>query len=144
MKYLGYLAYEQKVEVFGEGDDEDEIIREFVHIPNDEIRLEFSNILKMTKHEVLVDLLSNSKKLLQDTISGNEEAVAKAIDEIRQMNYAPTYYNDEQALRYVIKFAYIVCVDNYMKIKELPIGKGVADVVFNSRTGHQTICSETT
>ena len=101
--------------------------------PDDEIRLEFSNILKMTKHEVLVDLLSNSKKLLQDTISGNEEAVAKAIDEIRQMNYAPTYYNDEQALRYVIKFSYIVCVDNYMKIKELPSGKGVADVVFIPR-----------
>jgi len=131
--HLGYLAYEQKVEILGEGDDEDEIIREFVHIPNDEIRLEFSNILKMTKHEVLVDLLSNSKKLLQDTISGNEEAVAKAIDEIRQMNYAPTYYNDEQALRYVIKFAYIVCVDNYMKIEELPSGKGIADVVFIPR-----------
>lgn len=131
--HLGYLAYEQKVEILGEGDDEDEIIREFVHIPNDEIRLEFSNILKMTKHEVLVDLLSNSKKLLQDTISGNEEAVAKAIDEIRMMNYAPTYYNDEQALRYVIKFAYIVCVDNYMKIEELPSGKGIADVVFIPR-----------
>lgn len=131
--HLGYLAYEQKVEILSEGDDEDEIIREFVHIPNDEIRLEFSNILKMTKHEVLVDLLSNSKKLLQDTISGNEEAVAKAIDEVRQMNYAPTYYNDEQALRYVIKFAYIVCVDNYMKIEALPSGKGVADVVFIPR-----------
>lgn len=131
--HLGYLAYEQKIEVFGEGDDTDEIIREFVHIPNDEIKLEFSNILKMAKHEVLVDLLSKSRKLLQDTINGNEEAVAKAIDEIRLMNYAPTYYNDEQALRYVIKFAYIVCVDNYMKIEELPSGKGIADVVFIPR-----------
>lgn len=131
--HLGYLAYEQKTEILGEDDDADEIIREFVHIPNEEIRLEFSNILKMAKHEVLVSLLSNSRKLLQDTIDGNEEAVAKAIDEIRQMNYAPTYYNDEQALRYVIKFAYIVCVDNYMKIKELPSGKGVADVVFIPR-----------
>ncbi|MCR5609057.1 MAG: ATP-binding protein [Lachnospiraceae bacterium] len=131
--HLGYLAYEQKVEVFGEGEDEDEIIREFVYIPNDEVRLEFSNILKITKHEVLTELLSASKKLLQDTINGNEEAVAKAIDEIRQMNYAPTYYNNEQALRYVIKFAYIVCVDNYMKIEELPSGKGIADVVFIPR-----------
>lgn len=131
--HLGYLAYEQKIEILGDGDDEDEIIREFVHIPNNEIKLEFSNILKMTKHEALVSLLSNSKKLLHDTIDGNEEAVARAIDEIRQMNYAPTYYNDEQALRYVIKFAYIICVDNYMKIEELPSGKGVADVVFIPR-----------
>jgi Protein of unknown function (DUF1703). len=49
------------------------------------------------------------------------------------MDYAPTYSNDEQALRYVIKFAYIVCVDNYMKIEELPSGKGIADVVFIPR-----------
>ena len=131
--HLGYLAYEQRVEVLGEGDEEDELIREFVYIPNDEVRLEFKNILKLAKHEVLVELLTNSKKLFQDTISGNEEAVAKAIDEIRMMNYAPTYYNDEQALRYVIKFAYIVCVDNYMKIEELPSGKGIADVVFIPR-----------
>ena len=77
--HLGYLAYRQKVEILGEGDDEDELIREFVYIPNDEVRLEFKNILKLAKHEVLVELLTNSKKLLQDTISGNEEAVAKRI-----------------------------------------------------------------
>ena len=33
-------------------------------------------------------------------------------------------------LRYVIKFAYIVCVDKYLSIQELPSGKGIADVVF--------------
>lgn len=119
--------------MLGDGDSADEINREFVHIPNDEIRLEFSNILKMAKHEVLVELLTASKKLLQDTIDGNETAVAQAIDNIRQMNYAPTNYNDEQALRYVIKFAYLVCADSYMKIEELPSGKGVADVVFIPR-----------
>ena len=40
------------------------------------------------------------------------------------------YYNNEQALRYVIKFAYIVCIDYYLKVEELPTGKGIADVVF--------------
>ena len=40
------------------------------------------------------------------------------------------FYNNEQALRYVIKFAYIVCIDYYLKIEELPIGHGIADVVF--------------
>lgn len=38
--------------------------------------------------------------------------------------------HNEQALRYVIKFAYIVCVDKYMRIEELPSGKGIADVVY--------------
>jgi len=40
------------------------------------------------------------------------------------------FYNNEQALRYVIKFAYIVCIDYYLKVEELPTGKGIADVVF--------------
>ncbi|MBP3205356.1 MAG: hypothetical protein J6M66_08030 [Lachnospiraceae bacterium] len=37
---------------------------------------------------------------------------------------------DEQALRYVIKFAYIAAIDQYLKVKELPSGKGIADVVY--------------
>ena len=41
-----------------------------------------------------------------------------------KINIHLTLYNDEQALRYVIKFAYIVCVDDYMKIEELPSGRG--------------------
>ena len=71
-----------------------------------------------------------SEKLLSDTLAGNEKAVAKAIENVRESNYAPQYYNNEQALRYAVKFAYIVCVDRFMKIEELPTGKGLADVVF--------------
>lgn len=48
----------------------------------------------------------------------------------RLSQYAPTFYNDEQALRYVIKFAYIAAVEHYLKIEELPSGRGIADVVF--------------
>ena len=40
------------------------------------------------------------------------------------------YYNNEQSLRYVIKFAYIICIDYYLKVEELPTGHGIADVVF--------------
>ena len=133
LAHLGYLSYEQKTEIFGEPNSTDEIIREFVRIPNDEVRLEFNNILKISKHKVLVGLLTDSAKLLNDTIAGDETAVASAIDKIRDMNYAPTYYNNEQALRYIIKFAYIICVDRYMKIEELPSGKGIADVVYIPR-----------
>ena len=75
-------------------------------------------------------LLSRSRKLLEDTISGKSTEVAKAIDEVRQTQYAPTFYNDEQALRYVIKFAYITAIDQYFKVEELPSGKGIADVVY--------------
>ncbi len=54
-----------------------------------------------------IELVSRSRKLLEDTIAGNAEAVAWAVEEIRGMQYAPTFYNDGQALRYVIKYAYM-------------------------------------
>lgn len=77
-----------------------------------------------------MELLGRSKKLLEDTIAGDGQAVAEAIEEIRDSQYAPTYYNDEQALRYVIKFAYIAAIDQYLKVEELSSGKGIADVVY--------------
>nr|WP_300662899.1 PD-(D/E)XK nuclease domain-containing protein [uncultured Acetatifactor sp.] len=33
-------------------------------------------------------------------------------------------------MRYVIKFAYIAAIDQYLKVEELPSGKGIADVVY--------------
>ena len=77
-----------------------------------------------------MELLGRSRRLLEDTIAGNAEAVAKAIEQIRGTQYAPTFYNNEQALRYVIKFAYIAAMDQYLKVEELPSGKGIADVVY--------------
>ena len=67
---------------------------------------------------------------MEDTIAGKSTEVAEAVDLVRQTQYAPTFYNDEQALRYVIKFAYIAAIDQYLKVEELPSGKGIADVVY--------------
>ena len=100
-------------------------------IPNEEVRTEFEEILEGTGASPRwMELISRSRKLLEDTIGGNGDAVARAIEEIRATQYAPTFYNNEQALRYVVKFAYIAAVDQYLKIEELPSGKGIADVVF--------------
>ena len=97
---------------------------------NEEIKQEFENLLKNRKPSKLTELISRSEKLLSDTLAGNGDAVAEAIKNVRATNYAPTFYNNEQSLRYAIKFAYIVCIDRYMKVKELPSGKGYADVVY--------------
>ncbi len=114
--HLGYLSYDKNSQT--------------VRIPNEEVKQEFTDILDNPKHTKLIKLISMSEKLLSDTLAGNEKAVAKAIENVRESNYAPQYYNNEQALRYAVKFAYIVCVDRFMKIEELPTGKGLADVVF--------------
>ncbi len=116
MIHLGYLAY-----------DED---TSNVRIPNEEVREEFDSLVRKANMNKLAELIRNSERLLKNTLSGNSEAVSKAIDRIRDSNYAPNFYNNEQALRYIIKFAYIICVDKYMRIEELPSGKGIADVVY--------------
>ena len=100
-------------------------------IPNEEIRTEFRKILRdRNVNQGWMKLLSHSRKLLEDTIAGKSMEVAEAIDAVRQTQYAPTFFNDEQALRYVIKFAYIAAKDQYLKVEELPSGRGIADVVF--------------
>ncbi len=40
------------------------------------------------------------------------------------------YYNNEQALRATVKYAYITCIDQYQRIEELPSGHGCADIVY--------------
>lgn len=114
--HLGYLSYDSK--------------EKRVRIPNEEVRFEFEDLLQNAQHTRLAKLVQDSVKLLQDTLNGNEEDVVNAIVRVRETNYAPMFYNNEQALRYVIKFAYIICVDYYLKVEELPTGHGIADVVF--------------
>ncbi len=91
--HLGYLTYEEEPNSY---DDGDEVVG-LVKIPNEEVRSEFEKILRKAKHRDLVDLVRKSDKLLSDTFEGNAEAVAKAISEVHESEYAPTLYNDEQS-----------------------------------------------
>ncbi len=116
MIHLGYLVYDVDTST--------------ARIPNEELRIEFKRLLNRPSNKRLADLVRDSERLLKDTLNGNETAVVETIKRVRETNYAPIYYNNEQALRYVIKFAYIVCVDYYFKVEELPTGHGIADVVF--------------
>lgn len=116
MIHLGYLAYDAETKC--------------VRIPNREVYSEFAGLIRYADTNKLAGLIKASEGLLDDTINGCGDSVVKAIEHIRESNYAPTYYNNEQDLRYVIKFAFIVCVDRYMKVEELPSGIGIADVVY--------------
>lgn len=118
--HLGYLTWDR--------------MQRTARIPNEEIKAEFRNILKGDNvNRRWLELIGRSRKLLESTIEGDSDAVAEAIETIRSTQYAPTFYNDEQALRYVIKFAYIAAIDQYFKVEELPSGKGIADVVYLPR-----------
>ncbi len=115
--HLGYLTYREEEQT--------------VQIPNEEVRIEFRQFLSQKSVNTgWMRLIKRSQKLLDDTIAGNGGAVAEALEEIREEQYAPQYYNDEQALRAVIKYAYIAAFGQYVKVEEMPSGKGIADVVF--------------
>ncbi len=124
--HLGYLTYEEIPDSY----DDDGALAGVARIPNEEVRSEFRNILRKAKHPELIRMIKDSDQLLKDTLAGNCEAIAKAISDIHDREYAPTFYNNEQSLRYVVKMAYISCVDQYAKIEELPSGHGIADIVF--------------
>ncbi|WP_026527623.1 AAA family ATPase [Butyrivibrio sp. VCD2006] len=122
--HLGYLAYDAKT---GKA-----------RIPNEEIRREFISTVRTGNHEATTKIIRNSDQLIADTIDGNEEAVAKAVEEVHTagtFGISPLFYNDEQALRSVVKFAYISCANNYIKVEELPAGRGYADVVYIPNPG---------
>lgn len=114
--HLGYLAYDADAKA--------------VFIPNKEVRQEFVRAVTMGKHQKVARLIQNSDHLLEQTLNMNEEAVAAVIEEAHNAGTAPLFYNNEQALRSVIRFAYISCVDDFMQIEELPSRKGYADLVF--------------
>ena len=122
--HLGYLAY----------DNESQKAR----IPNEEIRREFVSTIRVGSHETTNRIIRNSDQLLADTIDGNEEAVARAIEEAHDagtLGVSPLFYNDEQALRSVVKVAYISAVNDYIKVEELPSGRGYADLVYIPKNG---------
>lgn len=115
--HLGYLTYHEAGKT--------------VQIPNEEVRIEFNQFLVQKRISAgWLSLIQRSQKLLEDTIAGRSDAVATALNKIREEQYAPQFYNNEQALRAIIKYAYIVAVGQYVKVEEMPSGKGIADVVF--------------
>ena len=113
--HLGYLSYNRD--------------NRTCRIPNQEVRQEFERTIQDTGWEVIATAISISEQLLKDTFAGNEEAVAKAIETVHQDNTSILQYNDENALAYVVSLAYQAAHQYYKFYRELPTGKGFADIV---------------
>ena len=81
----------------------------------------------------MANTIQNSKFLLDATIAGNENAVAKAIDLAHDENTSILAYNDENSLACVITVAYIWARNEYVIHREYATGKGYADLVMIPR-----------
>ena len=114
--HLGYLCYNRKDKTCS--------------IPNEEVRIEWINSIEdSADYKKVMAVVNASKKLLDDTIQGNEEAVARALDAAHTEVTNPLTYNDEHCFQSAICLAYFYANTRYTLVKELPTGKGYADLV---------------
>ena len=104
-----------------------------VHIPNQEVQKEFINCIEDGGWEPVMDAIRKSEELLAATIRGEEETVARMIENAHQENTSILAYNDENSLACVIALAYYSAKKNYVVYRELAGGKGFADMVFVPR-----------
>lgn len=116
--HLGYLGYRSDTEK--------------VFIPNNEILNEYVTSISNSDWGEVTKALRSSKTALEAIWSRNEALVAKAVEEA---HYESSYlqYNDENALSYTISLAFYAARNFYTVIKELPTGKGRADMVYLPR-----------
>ena len=124
--HLGYLAIKGSTN-----------LGVIVHIPNEEIKLEFKTCVKNNnRYAGVYDLIKNTDVLLNDIWSLNSEAVAKIFDEAHQDHTSILTYNNENSLANVIAISLFLSTTNtYNVIRELPTGKGYADLVYLPKLG---------
>lgn len=114
--HLGYLGYDSE--------------KEEAFIPNREITREFENAMSVGGWQEIMRVLKASEKLLEDTLRGDEESVAEGLDRAHMEVSSILTYNDENSLGCAIGLAYYSARKDYRMIRELPTGRGFADVVF--------------
>ena len=99
-------------------------------IPNKEIIGEFENAMSVGGWSGVMDILKASEKLLEDTLRGDAQSVAKELDRAHTQAASILTYQDENSLSCAIGLAYYSARKDYKLIRELPAGKGFADIVF--------------
>ena len=119
--HLGYLAYDWRTGT--------------ARVPNEEVRAELKDAVSESHHPRVAAIVRDSDALLESTWDLDEEAVGEAIARAHDDGCAHRFYNNEQALRAVVRSAYIAAADHYAQVQELPSGRGVADIVYLPRRG---------
>ncbi len=117
--HLGYLSYDW---------EESEC-----YIPNREVASEMVNAVKASNWSHVSDAIEKSKQLLQATLRGDEDMVARGVDAAHDENTSILSYNDENSMACVLSIAFYYARNNYVTHRELATGKGFADLVLIPR-----------
>lgn len=117
--HLGYLSYDW--------------VESECYIPNREVEGEMINAIKANNWTHIVSGIDQSRDLLRATLEGDAEAVALGIEAVHDDSVRILSYNDENSLALVLTIAYHFAKKDYVIHRELPTGKGFADMVFMPR-----------
>ena len=112
--HLGYLGYNED--------------SESAFVPNEEIRQELITAVRSSNWDELIAFQQESRKLLTATLSMDEKQVAAEIDKFHSQYASMIQYNDENSLSCIINLAFYFAREYYTIVRELPAGKGFADV----------------
>ena len=122
--HLGYLTYD--------------FYTKEVWIPNYEISQQFASTIKVMGWSEVANSLKLSDELLKATLDYDSQKVAEIIEQAHSDNTSILKYNDENSLACVISVAYYSARKNYVVQRELPAGKGFADLVLIPRKNVST------
>ena len=117
--HLGYLAFNRE--------------KSECYIPNYEVAGEMVNAIRSNHWDIVANALDKSEQLLQAVLNGDEDAVAQGIDAAHDENTSILSYNDENSLACVLSLAFYSARADYVFHRELPTGKGFADLVLMPR-----------
>ena len=117
--HLGYLGYDNE--------------RRKAFIPNYEVATAFHLALETGNWSEIADTLSRCDEILWATIDGEAEKVAELLELSHETYTSILKYNNENALSCAITMAYFTAPAYYNVIRELPSGKGFADIAMIPR-----------
>ena len=113
--HLGYLSYNTETKC--------------ANIPNYEVRQEFETAIADSGWSEVNDALKQSDYLLSCVLNGDADIVASCVDKVHEQNTSLLQYNDENSLACVLSLAFYTARSRYSIVRELPTGRGFADIV---------------
>lgn len=117
--HLGYLGYDSS--------------EEEAYIPNFEVAQAYRAAIETGNWSEVAKTISTCQELLKATTSKDSNTVAALIELAHETYTSVLKYNDENALSCVITMAYFTAPAYYTIVRELPTGKGFADLAFIPR-----------
>ena len=119
--HLGYLTYDS--------------VDGTVSIPNKEVSREYVNAISTMNWHGVAESVESSRKLLEALWNMDADAVATGIEKAHE-EISILQYNDENSLSCTIQLAFNFAREYYTMIREMPAGKGFADICMLPRKKH--------